>query len=70
MDWYGLKTGDGEGQPKERRENELMRKDLKQGAGWANQRKNKQTNGLVGAQTGVRVGQTKEKRENKWISRG
>ena len=57
MDWYGLKTGDGEGQPKERRENELIRKDLKQGAGWSNQRKKEQTNGLVGAKTGVEVGQ-------------
>ena len=36
---------------------------------WANLRKRKKTNGLVGLKTGSRAGQPKEKGENEWISR-
>ena len=31
MDWLGLKTGGGVGQPKEKRENEWISRGLKQG---------------------------------------
>ena len=57
-------------QPKEKRENEWIRRGLKQGAGRANLKKKQKTNGLVGAKTGGRAGQLKEMRINKWISRG
>ena len=49
MDKKGLKTGGGAGQPMEKRENEWIRRDLKQGAGRANLRKKEKRNGLVGA---------------------
>ena len=46
------------GQPKEKRENEWIRRGLKQGAGRANLRKKEKTNGLVGAKNKGRVGTT------------
>ena len=39
-----LKTGDGEGQPKEKRENKWISRGLKQGEGRANLRKREKLN--------------------------
>ena len=66
----GAKTGEGAGQPKEKRENKWISRGLKQGVRQTNLREKKNTNGLVGAKTGGGVSQPEEKRENKWISRG
>ena len=53
----GLKTGDGAGQPKEKRE-KMDEIGQKQGAGWANLRKKEKTNGLVGTKNRGRGGPT------------
>ena len=52
------------GQPKEKRENQLISRCLKQGTGQANLRKREKTNGLVGAKNRGGAGQPKKMREN------
>ena len=51
MDKLGLKTGGGEGEPKEKRENEWIRRGVKKGGGQAKLTKKEKMNGLVGAKT-------------------
>ena len=58
MDKLGLKTGGGEGQSKEKRENEWISRGQKQGAERANLRKKEKTNELVGSKNRGRGGPT------------
>ena len=54
----GVKTGGGEGQPKEKRENEWIGRSLNQGVGRDNLRKREKINGLVGVKNRGRGGPT------------
>ena len=56
MDKKGLKTGGGEGKPKEKRENEWISRGLKQGGGRGGAcqpQKKEKTNGFVGLKQGA-----------------